>query len=207
MRWGFALKVCWWSWGLVVLVVVVVISKHQYMLISDIWVIEVGKWLLGALNATILPWGCCKTAAKPPAHSVFTILVINQVELLKKVRFKGAPRSWIAENVLPLVKSQENHVLLYLANQLWNLFRVPEVLLDCVASQRCNKQQGNFANTWARPVQHAKGSRKSFGNKNQSLGDTLARSSMIALEVKRRPWPSHSITCEGPPPPLIAFWY
>ena len=39
----------------------------------------------------------------------------------------------------------------------------------------------------------------------QSLGDTLARSSLVALEVKRRPWPSHSITCEGPPSLLVAF--
>ena len=168
-------------------------------------VLEVGKWLLEAVRAAILPWVCSKTAAKPPAHSAFVFLVINQVELLKKVRFKGASRNHIAENVLPLVTSQENHVLIYLANQLWILFRVPEVLLDCVASQRCNKQQGNFANTWARPVQHAKGSRKSFENRIQSLGDTLARSSLIALEVKRRPWPSHSITCEGPPSLLIAF--
>ena len=72
-----------------------------------------GSYKRGRIAMGMLQDGCEALSALS-----LRLLVINQVELLKKVRFKGAPRSLIAENVLPLVKSQENHVLLYLANQL-----------------------------------------------------------------------------------------
>ena len=77
----------------------------------------------------------------------FVFLVINQVELLKKVRFKGALRNDIAENELPLVESQENHVFIYLANQLCVASRPASSVQRLRRVQRCNKQQGNFANT------------------------------------------------------------
>ncbi len=62
--------------------------------------------------------GMLQDGCEAPSALSLRLLVINQLEWLKKVRFKGAARNHIAENVLPLVTSQENHVLIYLANQL-----------------------------------------------------------------------------------------
>ena len=64
--------------------------------------------------------GMFQDGCEAPSALSLDLNRIDQVPLLFEVYmyFKEHSPSLIAENVLPLVTSQENHVLIYLANQL-----------------------------------------------------------------------------------------
>ena len=91
--------------------------------------------------------GMFQDGCEAPSALSLDLNRIDQVPLLFEVYFKEHTPILIAESVLPLVTSQENHVLIYLANQLCVASRPASSVQRPRRVQRCNKQQGKIANT------------------------------------------------------------
>ena len=72
------------------------------------------------------------------------------------------------------------------------------------ALQQATRKNCEHLNTGS--AKHAHCSRKLYEYFQKLFWHLGTRSSLIALEVKRIPWPSHSITCEGRPSSLIALF-